>query len=48
MTERDPVCGMSVDPKRAPASGTYGGVKVYFCSPACKKSYEQRAGPSTG
>ena len=31
-TEKDPVCGMKVDPKTAPSS-TYKGKKYYFCSP---------------
>ncbi len=38
---RDPVCGMMVDTERAPASGTYGGVVVYFCAPACQMKYKR-------
>jgi YHS domain-containing protein len=37
---RDPVCGMKVDPERAPARGTYAGQNVYFCSPVCQRKYE--------
>jgi Cu+-exporting ATPase len=42
MKARDPVCGMSVDTERAAARGEYGGEPVYFCSAACKKTYDQR------
>ncbi len=36
----DPVCGMQVDPKTAPARSEYMGKSVYFCSPACKKRFD--------
>lgn len=39
---KDPVCGMSVDTERAVAKGTYGTETVYFCSLACKKTFESR------
>jgi YHS domain-containing protein len=42
MKARDPVCGMSVDPNRAPAQGVYRGETVYFCSTACQKTYDER------
>ena len=45
MKAKDPVCGMMVDTERAPAKGTYGGQVVYFCSVACKKSYDAKHGP---
>ncbi|HLY77646.1 MAG TPA: YHS domain-containing protein [Thermoplasmata archaeon] len=43
MTEKfkDPVCGMSVEPAKAAASGTYSGQKIYFCSVGCKATYER-------
>ncbi len=34
---KDPVCGMEVDPKTAPAKSEYMGKAYYFCSPGCKK-----------
>jgi len=37
--EKDPVCGMEVDPKSA-LSASYGGETYYFCSPGCKKQFE--------
>jgi len=40
MQAKDPICGMSVDTDRAPAQGTYGGQKVYFCSAGCRRKYE--------
>jgi Cu+-exporting ATPase len=41
MQVRDPVCGMMVDPARAPAKGTYGGQTIYFCADTCRKTYER-------
>lgn len=38
---KDPVCGMTVDPEKAPAKGTYGGVMVYFCAKVCQQAYEK-------
>ncbi len=38
---KDPVCGMTVDTERAPAQGSYGGTTIYFCSPACKATYDR-------
>ncbi|HTT72673.1 MAG TPA: YHS domain-containing protein [Thermoplasmata archaeon] len=38
----DPVCGMSVDPAKPPAKGTYDGTTVYFCSAGCQTAYEAR------
>lgn len=43
---KDPVCGMMVDPATAAASGTYGGQKVYFCSVACKATFDRTHSPS--
>ena len=34
-TPVDPVCGMTVDPSTAPASGSYAGCDFYFCNPGC-------------
>jgi Cu+-exporting ATPase len=42
--ERDPVCGMSVDPDDAEDSSTYQGKTYYFCSSDCKRKFDQ--GPS--
>jgi len=38
--ERDPVCGMSVDPKTAAGSAEYEGTTYYFCSPGCQRQFE--------
>jgi len=38
---RDPVCGMKVDEKKAPAKSDYMGKTYYFCSVACKKTFDQ-------
>ena len=37
--ERDPVCGMTVDPARAAATSEYGGKTYYFCSAGCAKKF---------
>jgi P-type Cu+ transporter len=39
--ERDPVCGMIVDPESAKAKVEYGGKSYYFCSAGCAKRFEQ-------
>jgi Cu+-exporting ATPase len=41
--ERDPVCGMKVDPSKAAASVDHQGSTVYFCSQGCAAKY--RASP---
>src|SRR5689334_12554137 len=42
MTTRmiDPVCGMTVAPRRAAAHSVYKGKTVYFCAPACKQRFD--------
>lgn len=37
---KDPVCGMEVDEKSAPAKSEYMGKTYYFCSPGCKKTFD--------
>jgi Cu+-exporting ATPase len=39
--EKDPVCGMMVDPKTAEYKSTYHEKTYYFCSPGCKKDFEK-------
>jgi Cu+-exporting ATPase len=39
--QRDPVCGMQVDPRTAAAQSTYLGKTYYFCSPACKQQFDK-------
>ena len=41
--ERDPVCGMTVDPSRAKATAEHGGKRYYFCSQGCATKF--RADP---
>ncbi|WP_447979551.1 heavy metal translocating P-type ATPase [Candidatus Nitrospira bockiana] len=36
----DPVCGMTVDEARAPATAEYQGRTYYFCAPGCKRAFE--------
>jgi P-type Cu+ transporter len=35
MAERDPVCGMMVDPAKAAGAYQYKGTLYYFCNPSC-------------
>jgi Cu+-exporting ATPase len=37
--EKDPVCGMNVDPGNAKHSAGYGGHAYYFCSQGCKTKF---------
>jgi YHS domain-containing protein len=39
--EKDPVCGMDVDPKTAAGKSEYQGKTYYFCSPGCKKDFDK-------
>lgn len=37
----DPVCGMTVDPKKAAAKSEYQGKTYYFCAPGCKETFDK-------
>jgi YHS domain-containing protein len=37
---KDPVCGMSVNENDAPARAEYQGKTYYFCSAACKDTFQ--------
>jgi len=39
--ERDPVCGMTVDPEKAAAKVEHAGKTYYFCAPGCAKRFQQ-------
>lgn len=38
---KDPVCGMTVDPKTAAGQSEYKGQTYYFCSKGCKASFDK-------
>lgn len=38
---KDPVCGMAVEITDARYVSEHGGIKYYFCSASCKKTFEQ-------
>jgi YHS domain-containing protein len=38
---KDPVCGMDVDEKTAPAKSEYKGKTYYFCAPGCKREFDK-------
>jgi Cu+-exporting ATPase len=37
--EMDPVCGMTVDPKKSPGKFEHSGKTYYFCSPGCAQKF---------
>ncbi len=39
--ERDPVCGMNVDPNKPAAKVDYAGKTYYFCAAGCAKRFQQ-------
>ncbi len=39
--EKDPVCGMMVDPNKAKAKSDYRGNTYYFCAKACKTAFDE-------
>ena len=38
--ERDPVCGMEVEPTATGLTSVYGGKTYYFCSETCKQQFD--------
>lgn len=39
--ERDPVCGMTVDPGVAAGASVHAGKTYYFCSTSCRDEFEK-------
>lgn len=39
--ERDPVCGMDVDPGKAAVASVHAGTTYYFCSTSCRDKFEK-------
>jgi YHS domain-containing protein len=39
--QKDPVCGMQVDPAKAAGSSEYDGKTYYFCSTSCKQKFDR-------
>jgi Cu+-exporting ATPase len=40
--EKDPVCGMLVDPARAVGQRTAGGKTYYFCNAGCLAKFDAK------
>jgi len=39
--QKDPVCGMQVDPAKAAGSSEYNGKTYYFCAIHCKQKFDR-------
>jgi Cu+-exporting ATPase len=39
--QKDPVCGMMVDEKKPRFTSNHAGKTIYFCSAACKASFDK-------
>ncbi len=39
--EKDPVCGMMVEPTRAAGKTAWQGQTYYFCSAGCKAAFDR-------
>ncbi len=37
---KDPICGMTIDEKKAAGKSEYNGKTYYFCAPGCKKAFD--------
>ncbi len=38
--EKDPVCGMNVDPAATQHKSEHQGNTYYFCAPGCRRAFE--------
>ena len=38
---KDPICGMMVDEKKAKLKSEHEGMTFYFCSAACKATFDK-------
>lgn len=39
--QKDPVCGMQVDPAKTAGSSEYNGKTYDFCSASCKQKFDR-------
>ena len=44
MSQKDPVCNMMVDEKKAQHISEVDGQKIYLCSASCKRQFDQSPG----
>jgi YHS domain-containing protein len=38
---KDPICGMTVEEKKAAGTSTHAGTTYYFCSANCKAEFDR-------
>jgi YHS domain-containing protein len=41
IVEKDPVCGMMIDEKKAAGNSVYKGTTYYFCAKSCKEKFDK-------
>ena len=39
--EKDPVCGMQIDPIKTASKSEYQAEIFYFCNPGCKRKFDE-------
>jgi YHS domain-containing protein len=44
----DPVCGIKIDVSKAAGKTGYAGEMFYFCSPACRRAFDEDPGRYIG
>jgi YHS domain-containing protein len=45
---KDPICGMTVDEKKAKLKSDYNGKTYYFCAPGCKATFDKNPAKYAG
>jgi YHS domain-containing protein len=45
---KDPVCGMTVDEKKAKFKSDYKSKTYYFCAPTCKTTFDKNPAKFAG
>ncbi len=48
MKVKDPVCGMTIGEKEAAATSVHDGKTYHFCSPHCKKKFDENPAAYAG
>ena len=46
--EKDPICGMQVDPAKVAGTTPFNGTTYYFCSKGCKAKFDAHPAKYSG